>query len=1140
MTYSSFKNNQLPVKKSKSHLFSSDSLVKPFHSRIFRALIGLTLIAIAVFSIYLISNTLTFNRKLTLEEINENLKFVLEMTNDRMDFFIKERQGYLLELGRNTELVKITQELLKLPSDAETLKLSIPLQKARNFFVRRQQEQQNVGFFIISPMNISLGSRRDTNLGTQNFIGLKKPKLMEQVLHGKTVFIPPLKSDVLLESGDTKRPKTLFFAAPIQTSDNKVIAILTQRLLPENALSKIIQQGRTGNSGESYLVDEFGSMFTNSRFKQQLIDYKLLSKDAPSTQMELRDPGGNLLEGYLSNIPLQERPFTLMAQDIINLSQEIPSTTEGNYRNKIKINTKGYRDYRGVVVYGAWMWNKTLAIGFSAKIDKNEAMKKYYNLRRIFLLATAITSISTIFAMLLILVLGKKFRKARMDDKTKALLEKQVLTRTQELKKLTVAIEQSPSSIAITDLDANIEYVNPRFTEVTGYSAEEVIGKNPRLLKSNLTPKETFDDLWKTLTCGDIWHGEFINQRKNGETYWERTVIAPIRNEEGVIDHYVAVKEDITEFKQAEEKNSRLGRVLEESWNEIYMFDPDTLLLIQVNKGARHNLGYSMEELKKLTTVDIKPDYSADYFKNLIQPLLEGKLPFVLFQTRHQRKNGSIYPIEVRLQLVKTENTSIFVGIIQDITERNKAEDQLRSAKEKAEQASLAKSQFVANMSHELRTPLNAILGFSQIMANNDNLTDKQRENIKIINSSGDHLLSLIDDVLNISKIESGKIEFQKVDFNLHELLEELEPLFQDKLAKKELTFKLEYHGDIPEYIHTDNTKLRQILVNLINNAIKFTSNGGIIVRLWLPQTFKTNLMLSFEIEDTGCGIAQDDLENVFQTFIQTSSGLKSEEGAGLGLAISREFIQLMRGDIHVESTLNKGSTFKFSIIVDQPKESIDAKKSKPLKIISLEPSQNCYKILIVDDDDLNRLILIELLSPFGFEIKEAENGKIAVDICQDWPPHLIFMDMRMPVMDGFEASQTIKSLLKDVVIIAVTASVFEDKKEQILASGCDAFISKPFRHTDILEVMKQYLDIKYVCEAEEEPLEEYELTKDSLSVLSESLQSKLKQAIEIVDIDQVEKLLEEIYQQNIPLADAIKKQIDNFEYEVLLALFND
>jgi PAS domain S-box-containing protein len=1093
MNLSFFKINNSAIELSLSRLFSIKALVQSFHSRLFRLFILLLLLFSLSFSVYLILNTLTTNRNQTLAAMAEQLKSVLSMTDDRINFFVDQRKNYLLQLGQNTQLVNLTETLLTLTDNTDYLKKSAALQHARAFFSQQKEKQANISFFIIALDKIKLGLQLDANLEIQNLISAQRMPLIKQVLKGQALFIPPLRSDVSLNQPLIESPKTLFFMAPIQTRDPKIIAILAQRLFPEEALFNIIQQGRIGVTGKSYLVDEFGNRLTN-------------------------------------------RQLGPMAKNMVDLNQQmVSSPTTNNPNSKITLNFHEYRDDRGVLVYGAWMRNKTLRIGVATEIDVDEAMANYINLRRVFLLATTISLISTIFAMLLILILGKKSRTAKLYADTQKLLKKEVATRTQELKKLTVAIEQSPSSITITDLNANIEYVNPRFTEVTGYTVTEVIGQNPRILKSNLTPKETFDDLWKTLAQGDIWRGEFINRRKNGETYWDRTVVAPIRNEKGVIDHYVAIKEDITKFKQVEEKNTRLGRVLEESWNEIYMFDPDTLLLIQVNKGARHNLGYSMEELKQLTTVDIKPDYTPGYFKEIIQPLREGRRPFILFQTRHQRKDGSIYPIEVRLQLVKTENTSIFVGIIQDITERNKAEDLLKHAKEVAEQASLAKSQFVANMSHELRTPLNAILGFSQIMTHDRNLTYKQRENIQIINRSGDHLLSLIDDVLNLSKIEAGKIELQKTNFHLFELFNELQPLFQDKLTKKKLTLNFEYLNTIPHYIYADKTKLRQILVNLINNAIKFTTTGGLIIRVKLAEAIHTHLKLVFEVEDTGCGIETSEVDNIFQNFVQASGGLKSEEGVGLGLAISRQFIQLMSGEIKVNSTLNQGSIFTFDILVDEPMVSTN----KPLKITELTTNRNRYNLLIVDDDALNRLILTELLSPFGFDLKEAKNGQEAVTICQNWTAHLILMDIRMPIMDGYEASLAIKSFSKQTIIIAVTASVFEDKKAQILASGCDDFISKPFMHADIFALLQKYLNVTPIDKIEESHSEHYSLTKASLRSLSTRLQSQLKQAIATVDIDQVETLLEQVYQQDIRLAVAIKKYIDNFEYEILLNFFD-
>ncbi|MCK4493214.1 MAG: response regulator, partial [Methylococcales bacterium] len=287
----------------------------------------------------------------------------------------------------------------------------------------------------------------------------------------------------------------------------------------------------------------------------------------------------------------------------------------------------------------------------------------------------------------------------------------------------------------------------------------------------------------------------------------------------------------------------------------------------------------------------------------------------------------------------------------------------------------------------------------------------------------------------------------------------------------------------------------------------------------------------------TGCGIAENELDTVFQNFVQTSCGLKSSEGAGLGLAISREFIQLMGGDISVSSVVNKGSTFKFTILVGKAETTLKNKTEEP-KIVSLEADQSDYNILIVDDDPLNRLILMELLQPFGFNLKEAENGKVAVDICQNWKADMVFMDIRMPVMDGHEASIKIKKISRETFIVAVTASVFEDKKAEILESGCDDFIAKPFKHTDIFIALQKYLGVNCICEIEIDADEIYTLTPESLNNLSSKLKKTLKQAIEIVDIDQVEKIVKKIHKEDSFLAEAIQKQIDDFEYEFLLSLF--
>ncbi|HEY9704724.1 MAG TPA: ATP-binding protein, partial [Allocoleopsis sp.] len=372
-------------------------------------------------------------------------------------------------------------------------------------------------------------------------------------------------------------------------------------------------------------------------------------------------------------------------------------------------------------------------------------------------------------------------------------------------------------------------------------------------------------------------------------------------------------------------------------------------------------------------------------------------------------------------------------------------------AKEKAEVANQAKSTFIANMSHELRSPLNAILGFSQIMLRTKNLPSEQYENAGIIQKSGEYLLTLINNVLDFAKIEAQKTTLNQKDFDLYQLLDDLEDMLHLRAINAGLELIFDRGDNLPRYIYADEVKLRQVLLNLLNNAIKFTQSGEVIltVRYAPPQppllredqtTFETPLnqgglrgdhSLQFTVKDTGVGISPEELNKLFEAFSQTESGKDAQEGTGLGLVISRQFVQLMGGDITVESELGKGTTFKFSIAVELGQKTINNESISPVKVLGLAPGQPIYKILTVDDKPVNCQLLIRLLEPLGFEVKTASNGQEAISIWEEWQPHLIFMDMRMPIMDGYEATKYIKSTTKGnaTAIIALTASVLEEEK---------------------------------------------------------------------------------------------------------------
>ncbi len=392
------------------------------------------------------------------------------------------------------------------------------------------------------------------------------------------------------------------------------------------------------------------------------------------------------------------------------------------------------------------------------------------------------------------------------------------------------------------------------------------------------------------------------------------------------------------------------------------------------------------------------------------------------------------------------------------------ARDEAEIARKEAETANEAKSRFLANMSHELRSPLTAIMGFSDLMQRDPESSPGIQDYAAIVHRSGHHLLTLINDILDLAKIEAGRETISKEPFDLYAVVNSLTDFLGKKAEQKNLLLTCEIHPDVPRYLNNDVRRVRQVLLNLVGNAIKFTDQGSITCQVTLsPQTTSAETpSVLFAIADTGAGIAADDLDQLFEPFVQTETGIKAQMGTGLGLAVSRQYVRLMGGELHVVSKVGEGSVFSFDLPYNEVVPDLITAAVTQGQVLGLVPGQPDYRLLIVDDRAESRTLLEHLLQRVGFKTRSAANGREAVAEFENWHPHLIFMDMRMPVMDGFEAAKIIKMQERgrETAIVAVTASVFEEDRDLVYDVGCDGFIRKPYNEQEIIRALEEQLGL--------------------------------------------------------------------------------
>lgn len=634
----------------------------------------------------------------------------------------------------------------------------------------------------------------------------------------------------------------------------------------------------------------------------------------------------------------------------------------------------------------------------------------------------------------------------------------ELLSKETQLRKLSKAVEQNPVSIIIANTEGLIEYVNPKFCEVTGYSADELAGKNPSILSSHEKTSEEYRILWDTIKSGKEWHGEFHNKKKNGDLYWESALISPIKNEKDEITHFLGIKEDITLRKLLEESTRESEKRYRELFlnNPIptYIFDESTLEFVEVNDAAIESYGYSRKEFASMTLMDLR---IKEEIPELMLSLANiGKSTFHSTSMRHLKKNGTLFPVEITSHSLPEKNgrKTRLVTVI-DITDRIKAAEQMIIARDKAEASDRLKTTFLNNISHEVRTPLNGILGFAEII-NQPGLSDEERkESLLMLFQSSDRLLNTINSYMDISLLTSGAMSVIKKDFYPAILLSNLFEINQPLCSQK----KLQLYLNIPEggdkvSMHTDPEILRKIFGHLLDNAIKFTDKGTIHFGFTFSES-----EICFFVRDTGIGIQKKSLHHIFDKFTKEERGhQRFSEGSGLGLSIVKGMTEILGGNISVESEQESGSKFDLTFQIKPASGVITGK----VRVMNTDKKFENDTILIAEDDDTNFFYLNAILSrEYGSRILHAENGRKAIDLFRENPDiRLVLMDIKMPEIDGFEATRQIKMIRSDVPVIAITAYAMSGDEERILAAGCDSYLSKPISKDRLLRKIAEFVKV--------------------------------------------------------------------------------
>lgn len=723
---------------------------------------------------------------------------------------------------------------------------------------------------------------------------------------------------------------------------------------------------------------------------------------------------------------------------------------------------------------------------------------------------------------------------ARQDE-----LAQQVATRTAELGLFSQAVAQANVGILVVGRTGIVEYANAALAALIGTPVAELAGQPAGGL---------FPALSAGLSAGREWHGEAVCWRPDGTRVWLNLLSAPLVDEQGLSSRFMVVADDVTELQTLLDAQ----RVFH---NLADCADATGLLIVQVEPGRIEYLNAALRRLLDLAPdVDYRDRPLAEILPDVEDGLadLREALQQSIQTAGHWRqelrcrtRSGRWIEIDVSVfRLPAEDNTSLapvgperWAAVVSDISARRAFERSLEKARDDAEQASRAKSEFVANMSHEIRTPMNVVLGFAQILQKDAGMTPAQRRSVDAILRSGEHLLWLMNNILEISRIESGSVHLVTQSFDLPAMLLNVETIMRGRAENKGLVFVVTRAPDLPAYVHADEGKLRQILINLLDNAVKFTDKGRVDLRVSSRWDEGGDLRLVCEVEDTGAGIAALEAGKLFKPFGQVRIGSESRGGSGLGLAISRQFARLMGGDIALHSEAGRGSVF----VVDVPVKrtgvvAVDFSSGRSVKAVRRDVPPP--RILNVDDEALNRAMVSVLLRKMGFEVREASDGRQALQLAQSWAPALVLLDLAMPGMDGLEVLARLRAdeCGPRIPVIILTAHAFADERQRAFAAGADDFVRKPFRLDELLQVIARFVRVQYEYDEPEAPVppgrsETVEGQDGALGDQPEAWRARVRTAVNEADIERLEELAAELDARSPAHAAVLRASMERFDY---------